>query len=72
MFKWLKSAVAHFKRKQPKTFEEAYNDPRFNPDAFEMVLKANGVRQKSSMRNNPCFCGSGKKLKKCCWNRLPK
>ncbi len=26
--------------------------------------------RKNSMRNKPCGCGSGKKFKKCCWNKF--
>ena len=26
--------------------------------------------RKNSMRNKPCPCGSGKKFKKCCWNKF--
>lgn len=28
--------------------------------------------RKNWMRNKPCTCGSGKKLKKCCWGKLAK
>lgn len=71
MFKWFRSLRAHLKRDQPRTYEEAFEDPRFNPEAFKIVLKANGFTRKGAMRNGLCFCGSGKKLKKCCWYRLP-
>jgi len=33
-------------------------------------LKPLGAAQrKGFMRNQPCICGSGKKFKKCCWNK---
>ena len=28
------------------------------------------VKHKNSKRNKPCFCGSGKKFKKCCWSKV--
>lgn len=27
-------------------------------------------QRKGWMRNQPCVCGSGKKFKKCCWNKF--
>lgn len=28
------------------------------------------ISQRAILRNAPCWCGSGKKFKKCCWPRL--
>lgn len=33
------------------------------------VKRMSKVRRKNWMRNQPCPCGSGKKFKKCCWNK---
>jgi uncharacterized protein YecA (UPF0149 family) len=27
--------------------------------------------RKNWMKNQPCFCGSGKKVKHCCWSKIP-
>lgn len=28
------------------------------------------ISQRAILRNDPCWCGSGKKFKKCCWPRM--
>jgi len=28
------------------------------------------ISQRAIVRNGPCWCGSGKKFKKCCWPRM--
>lgn len=30
------------------------------------------IKRKNAYRNRPCLCGSGKKVKKCCWNKMGK
>ena len=56
-----------------------YLDEDESPKENEMLLsdlQAKGlIRQspkvrKNWMRNKPCTCGSGKKMKKCCWYKL--
>ncbi len=33
--------------------------------------EAMGLQQRKGwMRNHPCVCGSGKKFKKCCWDKF--
>jgi len=33
------------------------------------VLGKIRIQHRNSLRNKPCFCGSGVKFKKCCWNK---
>lgn len=54
------------------TLTELFNDPRFSDAEFKQILRDGGFKRKNAMRNKPCVCESGKKLKDCCWNRLPK
>jgi len=28
------------------------------------------IERRGSFRNKPCPCGSGRKFKKCCWNKV--
>lgn len=28
------------------------------------------IERRNSFRNKPCPCGSGRKFKKCCWNKV--
>lgn len=39
-------------------------------EVFETRTPKKG--RKNWMRNLPCTCGSGKKLKKCCWGKMAK
>jgi uncharacterized protein YchJ len=41
-------------------------DRRFRNVPFSTIV------QKNSYRNRPCLCGSGKKTKVCCWNKMAK
>jgi len=35
------------------------------------TLEPMGAKQRKGwMRNHPCVCGSGKKFKKCCWDKF--
>ena len=62
-----------------ETFKEEYKDNLrfsslsilYNSDVFSKVLgeKENSKTVKIG-RNDPCPCGSGKKYKKCCLNKL--
>ncbi|MDQ6969617.1 MAG: SEC-C metal-binding domain-containing protein, partial [Mariprofundus sp.] len=36
---------------------------------YHSSLASHAKKQKKPGRNDPCFCGSGKKYKKCCLNR---
>ena len=36
----------------------------------EPVRSSMKFARKNSMRNKPCGCGSGKKFKRCCWNKF--
>ena len=36
------------------------------------LIKRSPVVRKNKYKNKPCFCGSGKKTKYCCWTKLPK
>ena len=35
-----------------------------------MLEQLSPEKRKGWMRNKPCLCGSGKKFKKCCWNKI--
>jgi uncharacterized protein YecA (UPF0149 family) len=41
-----------------------------SPIEEEPVRSSMKFARKNSMRNKPCGCGSGKKFKKCCWNKF--
>jgi len=48
------------KNSEPKSFDEGFDEPMF----------AEPVRRIKIGRNDPCPCGSGKKYKKCCIDKL--
>ena len=39
-------------------------------EELQTVVRMDRAERKNWMRNKPCPCGSGKKFKKCCWNKL--
>ena len=42
------------------------------PEAIMVELRAESlVRWRGIGRNDPCFCGSGLKAKRCCWSQRP-
>lgn len=53
------------KDKEPKVNEILLGDL----EAMDLRKKTPKVR-KNWMRNKPCVCGSGRKMKKCCWGKL--
>lgn len=44
-----------------------YNKVKKHDLAEVMLMDKNG--RDEWMRNQPCICGSGKKFKKCCWDK---
>lgn len=58
----------HIKKKYPdvKTFLVPVKEEEEKPVKTRRILKKN---RKGKMRNNPCPCKSGKKFKKCCWDK---
>ncbi|MDQ6843211.1 MAG: SEC-C metal-binding domain-containing protein, partial [Bacteroidota bacterium] len=46
--------------------EESFEDDYFEDDEIQVPAVSTKIG-----RNYPCPCGSGKKYKKCCMNKLP-
>ena len=51
----------HIERKRMVPIEEG---------ELPTVVRMDRSERKGWMRNKPCPCGSGKKFKKCCWNKV--
>lgn len=55
-------------QKMAKILDE-YGIEYFEPEAIDKIksIPHTSIPQKKPGRNEPCYCGSGKKYKKCCW-----
>jgi len=42
---------------------------RMTHDQALEALPLSGFKRKNYMRNQPCPCKSGRKFKRCCWNK---
>lgn len=52
------------------TKDPAANEiPLSEQQAVELKRRSTKKR-KNWMRNQPCKCGSGKKMKRCCWTKM--
>ena len=54
--------------------ERQFNEERkmvsLTEDEAGELKPMTGEKRKGWMRNKPCVCGSGKKFKRCCWNKF--
>ena len=50
--------------------EPSLNEIALSDEQANELSKRSPRKRKNWMRNKPCPCGSGKKMKKCCWSRM--
>ena len=48
------------------------NEIPISNDQAKKLKRVSYKGRKNWMRNKKCKCGSGKKLKKCCWSKMAK
>ncbi len=67
------SAVNPFRLGKGKTQQQEKSIPHVSPQqpssSYEFKITPPGTQKKKIMRNDPCWCGSGKKYKKCHLNK---
>lgn len=59
-----------FRRLQEEMEGLKNNEIPLKSDEAEQLKKMSIPRRKNWMRNQSCLCGSGKKMKRCCWSKM--
>lgn len=57
------------KVKESDMTEKQKENQQVSPNDNKTKLGKMRIKKANKFRNKPCPCGSGKKFKKCCWNK---